>query len=82
MSGMKKYYNADMELAISECVHSQRDRLILRLRLIDGWTHEQIAAHPEVDRTPRQIYYIMCKYKDQLFEFIESNDAQRLTKIS
>jgi hypothetical protein len=74
-----RYYNSDMESAISECVHSERDRLVLRLRLIDGWTHEQIAAHPNVDRTPKQIYNIISKYKDDLFTYIQQEQKQKIS---
>ena len=51
------YDNSAMARAISECVHSDMRREILSRKLIDGWTYERIAE--AVDRTPRQIGYIL-----------------------
>lgn len=53
---MKQYIaltNSEIEKLISENVHSDRDRGILRLRLIEGWTFERIAE--EVGMSPRYI---------------------------
>lgn len=53
------YDNSDIAMAISECIHNERHRAILKRRLVDGLTYEEIAE--EVDRTPRQIGYVMAK---------------------
>ena len=65
-----KYLNSEMDLAIAECIHSQRDRTLLRLKLIDGWTNEATAEHPAVDRTPKQVANVLAQNKEDLFAFI------------
>lgn len=55
------YTNSEMENIIDEYIHSQRDRLILKLCFIDGVTHEKIAEHSDVDLTPRQVSNIVSK---------------------
>lgn len=35
--------NTQIESLISEYIHSKRDRHIMHLRLVDGFTYEQIA---------------------------------------
>lgn len=67
---MMEYTNSAMQEAIDECVHNDRHRLVLRLRLIDGWTYERIAAHESVDRSPRQICAIMDKYTPKLYDYL------------
>jgi len=66
-----------MGIAIAECVHSERDRLILRLRLIDGWTYEAIAEHPLIDRTPRHVATILETYTGLLFDFLKREEQYR-----
>lgn len=51
--------NSEIEKAISENIHSERDRKILRLKLIDGLTYERIAEI--VEMSPRQIKNIVKK---------------------
>ena len=43
--------NSEIERRIAENVHSDRDRRILRLRFIEGWTFERIAE--AVEMSPR-----------------------------
>lgn len=45
--------NSEIERRISENLHSSRDRKIMRLRLIEGWTFEKIAE--SVEMSPRYI---------------------------
>lgn len=45
------------EKLIDEWIFSERDRKILKRRLLDGITHEKIAE--EVDMSVRQIKYIV-----------------------
>ena len=54
---MKDYDNSVMVRLIDERIHNDLHRRVLKLRLIDGWTYERIAE--DVDRTPRQINYII-----------------------
>ena len=57
-----------MEQLIDEHIHSIRDRRVMKLRFIDGLTYEEIAE--EVDRTPRQVGYIISKYSVKLSEYL------------
>lgn len=53
---MKHYItltNSEITARINENIHSQRDRAILRLRLVDGLTYEKIAE--TVELSPRYI---------------------------
>ena len=56
--------NSEIEALISEHIHSERDRKILRLKLIDGYTHEKIAEI--VEMSPRQIFDIVKKSVSEL----------------
>ena len=58
---MKSYDNSQMRILIEEKIHNERSRLVLRLRLVDGWTYSAIAQHPDVDRTERQVANIIRK---------------------
>ena len=51
--------NSELSERISEYCHSERNRTILRMKLIDGLTYERIAEI--VDMSPRQIYNIVKK---------------------
>jgi len=62
------YDNTTMAHAISECIHSELHRKVLYAVLIDGWTYERTAE--AVDRTPRQVGYIIAKKTPQLSEWI------------
>ena len=48
---MIEYTNSGIANVINEYVHSERDRAIIKRRLIDGVSIEQLAE--EFDRTPR-----------------------------
>lgn len=61
---MIDYDNSAMLRLIEERVHNDLYRRVLKLRLIDGWTYERIAE--EVDRTPRQVYYIVASMTKHL----------------
>lgn len=56
---MKSYTNSQMEQLIDDHIHNAMHRQVLKLRLIDGLTYEKIAE--DVDRTPRQIGYILSR---------------------
>ena len=64
---MKNYIdltNSEISERIAEYIHSQRDRDILRLRLIDGLTYEKIAE--AVQLSPRYIRTLVRKLTDLL----------------
>lgn len=54
-----EYSNSQIRKAIEEYIHSSRDRVILRMRFIDGLTLERIAE--EMQMSPRQIGTITRK---------------------
>lgn len=56
--------NSEISERISENIHSQRDRDIMRLRLIDGLTYEKIAETTEL--SPRYIRALVRKLLDNL----------------
>ena len=64
---MKNYIeltNSEISERITEYIHSQRDRDIMRLRLIDGLTYEKIAE--AVQLSPRYIRALVRKLTDLL----------------
>lgn len=59
---MRRYItltNSEIDRIISEKVHSRRDREIMRMKLIEGYTLERIAEVMEM--SPRQIAAIVKK---------------------
>ncbi len=51
--------NSEISERIAENIHSERDRHILRLRLIDGLTYEKIAE--TVELSPRYLRALIKK---------------------
>lgn len=60
-----EYRNSQIEYAIAEYIHSERDRKILHRRLIDGITFERLAEEQEM--SVRQIKNIVYKAEKTLF---------------
>lgn len=60
--------NSFIEHLIDEYIHSERDRKILKRRLIDGICFEPLAD--EFDMSVRQIKNIVYKAEAQLFKHI------------
>ena len=58
---MTDYTNSQIAAIIDEHIHNRMHRVILKARFIDGMTYEAIAALEDVDRTPRQVAYIISK---------------------
>lgn len=58
--------NSQLSEMIDEWIHSERDRDIMRRRLIDGKTYEFIAE--EQDMSVRQIKNIVYKCEQRLFK--------------
>lgn len=65
---LPEYTNSAVITAINEHIHSERDRAILKRRLVDGITFERLAE--EFDRTPRQMQRIIDKLESLLFKYI------------
>ena len=65
---MINYTNSQIEHLISEHIHSERDRKILRRRLIDGVCFEPLAE--EFDLSVSQVKRIVYKSERTLFRFI------------
>lgn len=65
---MTDYDNSAMAKLIDEKIHNDLHRRVLMLRLIDGWTYERIAE--AVDRSPRQIGYIIAKEAPRLRDLL------------
>lgn len=62
---MREYTNSEISHEIDERIHSERDRAILKRRLIDGICFEPLAE--EFDMSVRQIQNIVYKAQDKLF---------------
>ena len=60
--------NSDIEKLIDEYIHSERDRAILKRRLIDGICFEPLAA--EFDISVRHMKTIVYKAQRQLFKHL------------
>ena len=56
MTKKLRYGNSRMDWIITEYVHSERDRQILRRRFIDGVTQDAVAN--EMHMSKRQVQYI------------------------
>lgn len=61
-----EYTNSQIKALIAEHIHSERDRDILRRRLVDGVTFERLAE--EFVMSPRQIRTIVHKQESILFK--------------
>lgn len=55
------YKNKEISEIIDENVHSERDRYILKRKLIDGITFERLAE--DVDMSVRGVRYIVARFK-------------------
>lgn len=55
---------------INEYIHKDRDRLIMKLHYIDGWTAEEIAQHEKVDLSPRWVYNILSKRLAEIAKYL------------
>ena len=60
--------NSEIEKAINEWIHSERDRKILKRRLIDGICYEPLAW--EFDMSVRQMKNIVSKAEERLFNHL------------
>lgn len=66
--------NDQLSEAIEKWIHSKRDRLILKLRLIDGLTYIKISdslyEHENITLSERQIKNIVSKAEAKLFRHL------------
>ena len=60
-----EYTNSQIANLIDEYIHSERDRKILKRRLIDGLTYEKLSE--EFDLSVRQTKKIVYKSEELLF---------------
>lgn len=60
-----EYTNSQIKALIDEYIHSERDRAILKRRLIDGICYEPLAE--EFDLSVRHVKKIVYKEQDKLF---------------
>ena len=65
---MTEYTNSNIERLIEEHIHSERDRAIMKRRLIDGICFEPLAE--EFDLSVSQIKRIVYKHEKKLFRFL------------
>ena len=67
-SQMNDYTNSRIEHLIDEHIHSERNRMILKRRLIDGICFEPLAE--EFDLSVSQVKRIVYKSEQELFRFL------------
>jgi AraC-like DNA-binding protein len=65
---MTDYTNSQICALIDEHIHSERDRRILRRRLVDGICFEPLAE--EFDMSDKQIKRIVYKLQERLFRYL------------
>lgn len=65
---MKEYTNSQIRELIDEHIHKAKYREILKLRLIDGITYEQIAE--TVDMSTQQVKTIVYRSKEKLLRYL------------
>lgn len=63
-----EYSNTDMEKAINEYIHSERDRQILKSRLIDGLTYDELSDKYHL--SARRVKTIVYRAQDGLFKHL------------
>ena len=63
---MKDYTNSEISHLIDELIHSERDRAILKRRMIDGICYEPLAE--EFDMSVAQVKRIIYKAENKIFK--------------
>lgn len=66
---MTDYTNSDISALIDEYIHSERDRKILKRRLIDGICYEPLAE--EFDLSVSQVKRIIYKNEEKIFKHLK-----------
>ena len=62
---MREYSNIEVAAAIDTWIHSERDRKLLKRRLIDGIVYEKLAE--EFELSVRQTKNIIYKGQEKVF---------------
>lgn len=62
--------NSEISSLIDEWIHSERDRKILKRRLLDGVIYDKLAE--EFDLSVRHVKKIVYKGEEKIFKHIES----------
>lgn len=65
---MREYKNSDIERIINEYIHNERNRAILKRRLIDGICYEPLAD--EFGLSVQRIKTIVYKAQEIIFKHI------------
>ena len=65
---MRDYTNSEISEIIDEYIHSERDRALLKRRLIDGLTQERLAE--EFDLSVRQVQRLIYRLQDKVLRHI------------
>lgn len=68
MKAKAEYTNSQMVRLIQDNVHSERDRNILYLRLINGMTYEAISE--KVELSSKQVYRIITREAAKLYPLL------------
>lgn len=66
---MKEYRNSDIAHLVDEYVHNERNRMILKRRLIDGVIFEDLSY--EFNLSVRQIKTIVYREQDRVFRHLD-----------
>ena len=66
-----EYTNSQISRLIAEHIHSQRDREIMSLRLIDGLTFERLSER--MDMSTVQVKRIVYREREKLFSLMSQN---------
>lgn len=72
------FYVNEINKAIDETIHKERDRIILKCKLVDGLTYEEISEIPLPDKrhpdgitlTSRQIQNIVYKCERNVYGYL------------
>lgn len=65
---MPEYRNSDIRRIIDEHIHSERDREILKRRLIDGICFEPLAE--EFNLSVRYIKSVVYRHQETVFRYL------------
>lgn len=65
---MKEYTNSQIAALIDEHIHSERERAILKRRLIDGICYEPLVE--EFDLSTQRVKAIVYKAENKLFKYL------------
>lgn len=70
MKNIEELSRTDIEFLIDEWIHNERDRSILKRRLLDGIIYDKLAE--EFDLSVRHVKKIVYKGEEKIFKHIES----------